>query len=240
MILEFDVGNTRCKWRLLDQDICVERGELELLASNFHLLPINPAIERIRAACVGGAGLESQLQSWASEKLGLACEFARTQATTAGLTNSYAEPCKMGVDRWLASIAAYHKYQSAVLVVDLGSALNAEVVDQAGQHLGGYIIPGAGLMQRALLLGTEQVRFEDELSPNLYPGKSTAEAVSYGIAVALVGATKQIIEQAGQYLPAGFNIVLTGGGAGVVRPYLPDNVDWQPDLVMDGLRWLLP
>ncbi len=71
-------------------------------------------------------------------------------------------------------------------------------------------------------------------------GRSTAEAVSYGVAIAMVGAIKQIMEQASQSLPEGFNIVLTGGGAESVRPYLADALDWRPDLVMDGLRLLLP
>jgi type III pantothenate kinase len=225
---------------VLDQGLPVAQGELEHAGNDFQGLPVNLAIDRIRVACVAGAEQESKLQRWASESLGVDCEFARTEAETAGLVNSYADPGKMGVDRWLASIAAYHKYQGAVLVLDLGSALNAEVIGSEGRHLGGYIIPGQALMRKALFTGTEQVRFEGKHSTGLQPGKSTAEAVNHGIAVTLLGASRQIIEQAGAILPAGFNVVLTGGGAGLVRPYLPDDVDLQPDLVMDGLRWLLP
>jgi type III pantothenate kinase len=240
MILECDIGNTRCKWRQLEAAGCIDRGVLDYVECGFDGLPVNPAIERVRVACVAGPERELQLQSWVSANLGLSCQFARTQAETAGLSNSYAEPEKMGVDRWLAAVAAYHHYNGAVLVIDVGSAVNAEFIDADGRHLGGYIIPGEGLMKKALLAGTGKVRFDDELSASLVPGRSTAEAVSYGIAVSILGTVKQIIEQAALSLPAGFNIALTGGGAELLRPYLPDDVDWRPELVMDGLRWLLP
>lgn len=240
MILECDMGNTLSKWRLLENGQCVDRGVLDSVERGFQGLPMSPSIRRVRVACVAGRELESQLQAWVAEALGLRCEFARTEAESAGLTNSYEQPEKMGVDRWLAAVAAYNECRSAVLVVDLGSALNAEVVDDSGCHLGGYIIPGAGLMRQALLEGTERVRFGDKLPVSLVLGRSTAESVDYGIAVAMVGTIKQIIEQASKSLPEGFNIVLTGGGAQSVRPYLPDTLHWRPDLVMDGLRLVLP
>jgi type III pantothenate kinase len=240
MILECDIGNTRTKWRLLEDGCCFDSGVLNTVDRGFQGLPVNPVIERVRVACVAGSELESKLQAWVSENLGLSCEFARTEAQAAGLTNCYEQPDKMGVDRWLAALAAYHEYRSAVLVIDLGSALTAEVVDDNGCHIGGYIIPGVGLMRQALLAGTEQVRFDDELPVSLALGRSTTEAVSFGITVAMVGTIKQIIEQAGQSLPEGFDIVLTGGGAEGVRAYLPDTLDWRPDLVLDGLRFLLP
>lgn len=240
MILECDIGNSRCKWRLLDAASCIERGVQSYVEHGFRGLPTNAAIERVRVACVAGREQELQLQSWATENLGLSCEFARTQAETAGLRNSYAEPENMGVDRWLAAVAAYHSYNNAVLVIDIGSALTAEFIDGEGKHLGGYIIPGEALMKKSLLAGTGRVRFDDEPPASLVPGRSTAEAVSYGVAVSTLGTVKQIIEQAALSLPADFNIVLTGGGAEFVRPYLPGEVDWCPELVMDGLGWLLP
>ncbi len=240
MILECDIGNTRCKWRLLEDGQCIERGVLDTVGEDFQGLPVNAGIQRVRVACVAGTAVESRLQLWARQYLALDCEFARTEAESSGLKNSYSRPEAMGVDRWLAALAAYRACRCAVLVIDLGSALTAEAVDGGGQHLGGYIIPGAELMQKALLAGTEQVHFDQGLPASLALGRSTTEAVNHGTAVALVGAVKQLIEQAGQYLPVGFNIVLTGGGAGIVRPYLPEAVEWRQDLVLDGLGYLLP
>ncbi len=134
MILECDIGNTRTKWRLLDGRLSVDSGSLNTVDCGFHGLPVNPVIERVRVACVAGSALELKLQAWVSENLGLSCEFARTGAQTAGLTNCYEQPDKMGVDRWLAAVAAYNEYRSAVLVIDLGSALTAEVVDGNGTY----------------------------------------------------------------------------------------------------------
>ena len=77
---------------------------------------------------------------------------------------------------------------AGLCVIDAGSALTIDIVSAAGQHEGGYIIPGAALMERALLLDTDRVRFDEEVGYALAPGTSTAEAVRHGIALAQAGA----------------------------------------------------
>ena len=73
MILECDIGNTRTKWRLLEGGRCIDSGALSADGGGFTGLPVNPVIERVRVACVAGSELESKLQAWISETLGLSC-----------------------------------------------------------------------------------------------------------------------------------------------------------------------
>jgi type III pantothenate kinase len=138
----------------------------------------------------------------------------------------------MGVDRWLAMLAAWQRLHAAVCVVDAGSALTIDLVDSSGQHSGGYIIPGSFLMERALLLDTGRVRFAEQVEYGLAPGVSTAQAVRHGIALAQVGAVGLAIDRADQPM----QLVFTGGGAQQLRDLLGRDGELVPELVFDGLE----
>ena len=164
---------------------------------------------------------------------GIAPWFARTQARTGTLHNSYADPGRMGVDRWLAMLGARARQPGRLCVIDAGSALTIDLVSAAGQHEGGYIIPGPALMERALLLDTERVRFDEDVEFTLVPGISTAEAVRHGIALAQAGAIVLALEQAGSEPLA----LLFCGGAGEALMHLVNRGgQWVPDLVFEGLE----
>ena len=88
-------------------------------------------------------------------------------------------------------------------------------------------------MERALLLDTDRVRFEEEAGYELRPGRSTAEAVRHGIAVAHAGAVGLALERAsvapGQRL-------FCGGGAPALMNLLATTEYYAPDLVFEGLE----
>ena len=87
-------------------------------------------------------------------------------------------------------------------------------------------------MERALLLDTDRVRFEEEVGYALAPGKSTAEAVRHGIALAQAGAVALALEQAGSEPLALF---FCGGAGGTLMRMVQRRSQWAPDLVFEGL-----
>jgi type III pantothenate kinase len=139
----------------------------------------------------------------------------------------------MGVDRWLAMLGARRRTGERLCVVDAGSALTIDLVDASGQHEGGYIIPGPALMERALLLDTDRVRFDEDTGYALTPGVSTAEAVRHGIALAQAGAVALALEQAGGDAP---ELFFCGGGARELMRLLERAGTFAPDLVFEGLE----
>jgi type III pantothenate kinase len=120
-------------------------------------------------------------------------------------------------------------------VIDAGSALTVDLVAASGEHEGGYIIPGPALMERALLLDTDRVRFEDAADYRLEPGTSTAEAVRHGIALAQAGAVALVMERTAEDPPT---LVFCGGGGEVLMGLLGLDGEWVPDLVFEGLERL--
>ncbi len=233
--LQLDVGNSGTKWRLLERGQVTARGicRPDDAGSQALLLDCAPAVEQVWIASVAGEAAEGALAGLLSERWGVTPWFARSTVTCAGVRNSYREPWRMGVDRWLAMLAAWQRVQGRVCVVDAGSALTCDIVAADGRHEGGYIIPGPTLMERALLLDTDRVRFAEDAGYALSPGTSTAEAVRHGIALAQAGALALAMDRAG-LAPA--QMLFCGGWGQTLMALLARGGSYQPDLVFEGLE----
>jgi type III pantothenate kinase len=232
--LQLDVGNSSAKWRLVHGDTVISRGNYRPgdSGSQALLLECTETLDEIWIASVAAPAAEQQLAALLAGQWGITPWFARSEAHTAGLHNSYAEPGRMGVDRWLAMLGARAREKGRLCVVDAGSALTIDIVSATGQHEGGYIIPGPALMERALLLDTDRVRFDEQIGYALAPGTSTAEAVRHGIALAQTGAVALALDQAG----SGAITLFFCGGAGETLMQLGSRGgQWAPDLVFEGL-----
>lgn len=233
--LQLDVGNSSAKWRLVDESGVRVRGRFRHNGEpDLKGLTSEPA--RIWIASVASDATEARLAAqlrarWPAARLW----FARSEANSGGLVNSYQQPERMGVDRWLAMLGAWHAHRERCCVMDAGSALTIDLVAADGRHEGGYIIPGPELMERALLLDTDRVRFAEEAVYGLAPGRSTAEAVRHGIALAQSGSVLVALRKAGQPAP---RQIFCGGAGKTLRELLGNVGEWRPDLVFEGLEVL--
>ncbi|MEM6300657.1 MAG: type III pantothenate kinase, partial [Pseudomonadota bacterium] len=193
-LLLIDAGNSSVKWAIVSRGSPVQAGKEpfgELLAR----LPDLGQFDLMLCSSVLSEDANASVEFHA-QQLGARCWFAQTDRELGGLTNSYADPSAMGVDRWLAMLGAWHRYRSAVCVIDAGTALTIDFVDHRGCHRGGYIIPGTHLMHQSLFANTDRVRNADEQVISLGPGTSTADAVGRGAQLAQIGAICCAIEQA--------------------------------------------
>jgi type III pantothenate kinase len=234
-VLLIDVGNTAIKW-------CVVTGSIDAIKAQRCPRELDHFVAAVTASV---SGLSSRPAVWLAsvsnetfdreltEALQGAGFESITHVVTAseelGLRNSYSEPQRMGVDRWLAMIAASYGRPEPCLVIDVGTALTIDVIAGDGQHLGGYIVPGIDLMQSALFRDTQRVRFTEQLDPATTPGSSTAACVVAGSWAALLGATTLVTRRYPDH-----RIVITGGAG---RDLLSLGLDgeWRPDLVLEGL-----
>lgn len=257
IVLDIDMGNTRLKWRLMSGNELVEQGafswsDVDLWAC---LAPHCIKLDRARVSSVAGEARNQALAARVRQKWGVETEFAQTAAAVAGVSNSYADPSRMGVDRWLAAVAAYRRVAKACLVVDCGSAVTLELIDPNGQHCGGYIVPGLRLMRRALFNDTDAVKVASQSLPaTLAPGKDTAAAVNNGLPQMVLGLIERAYRQleeiqlaggspgsAGSRAPA---IIVTGGDGRALMAHLDKplgkKAEFVADLVLDGLGIVLP
>lgn len=237
MILDLDVGNTRCKWRLTGDDgAVIGRGA----GTGVPVIEVAGSLRRVRIARV--AGETAEWRQWASEQFGIDAEFARSTACACGVSNGYREPERLGVDRWLAVCAAFARERRACVVVDAGTTITADAVAADGRHLGGYIAPGLRLLGGAVVANTAEVVWQSgrEAGASVGPGDSTQQAVSAGIAAMAAGFVERALRELTDRLAGQPVVYLTGGDGGRLRPLLPLDVIEAPDLVLEGLGLVLP
>ncbi len=151
------------------------------------------------------------------------------------LKNSYSDTRQMGIDRWLAMIASWEKYQSTLCVVSCGTALTIDSIDSEGNHLGGYIIPGIELMQRALIANTERINISIQNQALLDYADNTKSAANNGAFLATVAMIDRVVNN----LSNGSNIkpkcIISGGMAESIKLLLEHPFEHDPNLVLSGL-----
>ncbi|MEE4246245.1 MAG: type III pantothenate kinase [Kangiellaceae bacterium] len=226
MILLLDVGNSSIKWLITDEycDISPSAivGRLAYRADDSwselwkaideHVdlyklqQPINWAISSVKPT------VTQQLVA-ANNPWGLAAPYIASSTKQFGnLTNAYNNPLKMGVDRWLAMIAASDEGRESVLVIDCGTAITVDCVAPNGIHKGGFITAGMHTQLQALLSNTERV-FSDELVPSfdIAFADDTERCVENGLKAQLYGYFCQCIGQAVDNDCR--TVILAGGGS---------------------------
>lgn len=230
-----DAGNTRIRWaavratRILWQ-VALPAVELTQLTAAWARAA---APDRILVGTVAGPEVRETIISTARASWQREPGFLQSPASGWGVRNGYQEPAQLGIDRFAALVAANRRSPRGALVVDVGTAVTLDLL-VAGEHRGGYILPGPGLMARALASGTADVNAAAP-DPEEVPGVDTASAVGRGIMHAVVGAVAEVrAHLAGQGL-SGVPCIVTGGGAPLVAERIASPRNLLPGLVLEGL-----
>ena len=228
-----DLGNTRGKFQWDDGQALHFVGFWDYQHSPEPLLK-DHAGEPFIFASVADSLVNQQLCAMARQ-FKMECQQVRTQASRFGVNNGYDNPKQLGVDRWLALIGARHLDQGPCVVVDAGTAVTIDVMDSAGQHRGGWILPGLDLMTKALLGHTAALK-EVASDSNLSLATNTAQAIGNGNLAAVLGAISTALNQAKSPLGRPAQLWLTGGSAQQLSPWIELPHQVQSDLIFIGLR----
>ena len=245
MIVELDVGNTRAKWRRLgDARERLDGGSVEFEAIREAIPWLDPTPDSVKVASVAGEQFEADLCEFLQRRIGLLPRFPRATAQAGRVRSGYHVATQLGVDRWLAMLAAAEITSEAFAVLDAGSAITLDLVSGSGDHLGGYITPGFNAMRESLRQGTARVRpGATDRHIHRGPGRSTRDGVNAGIAK-MVGdyAVMEFSRFAGVH---GDDAVLfvTGGDGEMLSQLCADEgieARFVPELVLDGLAVACP
>jgi type III pantothenate kinase len=166
-------------------------------------------------------------------------EFVRVVPQAHGIECGYHDPSTLGVDRWLALLAGRRLLAGAFAVVSAGTAVTFDAVDAAGQHLGGLILPSDRLMLESLAANTRQIGAVDPAverpAVDALLGRSTAEAVAHGAGLAVAAAIDRAVGIVQTRLGGTVELLVTGGDAGRLAPWLESEAIIRADLVLEGL-----
>ncbi len=240
MRLLLDMGNTRLKWALQAQPLgWLARGAVDWQEADIPALLESawaglPRPDRVVAASVVDPAREVQVAAVIERLFACAPDWLRTPASACGVHNVYAEPQRLGVDRFLAMVAAFADGHAPCVLAGAGTALTLDALAFDGRHLGGLIAPGPQLMQQSLLAATARVRLERpgdilELADN------TADAVTSGCWLAAAALIERFVAQMTLRLGATPTLILGGGDAARLAPLLSLPSRLSQDGVLRGL-----
>lgn len=247
MILELDCGNSFIKWRVLHADAThlvaegVVDSDLALLDSLHGCVELD--LKHCRLVSVRTNDETAALVTALADAFGVVALCAAPSKAMSGVENGYEDFQRLGLDRWLAMLGAYHLAAGACLVLDFGTALTADFIAADGKHLGGFICPGMPLMRHQLRTHTRRIRYDDIAASraleSFAPGRNTVEAVERGCSLMLRGFVLTQLELAREYWSEDFTVFLTGGDADLVSGVVPQ-ARVVPDLVFVGLAMACP
>ena len=242
--LLFDVGNTFIKWGLLDElklvDLgCIRNEDFLAKECNALIKLIPPDAGRVIACCVASNNIDAKLTTLISNNYDCLIEYVQSESMAYGIRSGYQDASQLGVDRWVAMIAAKTQFSGDITVIDLGTAVTIDTIDEYGNHIGGQILPGLQLMLSSLDKKTDRITLPlisndlTNMKINFW-GDNTNDAIVFGACNAICGA----IERAIIYLQENGHsptVILTGGDALIFKNLMKEGYTHRPNLVLEGL-----
>lgn len=237
-LLCLDCGNTRLKWGLWSrkESVWLKQAALPLagiarLEEDWAQLPDELRPSSITACIVAASSVRSVLED-ISKRLSICLHWNESVYSQCGVTNHYAEPARLGADRWAALIGARSLQPGkACLVVNAGTATTVDHLDATGGFQGGLILPGLDLMRRALARETAQLPLAEGDFQAL--PRNTHTAIASGCLQATAGAIERMFRPMAEN--PGALCLLSGGAAGAVAPLLDIPLLRVENLVLEGL-----
>ncbi len=148
-----------------------------------------------------------------------------------------ANPAEVGADRLVNAIAAYHRYQTGLIVIDFGTATTFDVVSEAGEFLGGAISPGIGISADALHQRTAKLpRLEVFSSPPSAIGRDTMESIRSGVVFGYAGLVDGMVRRIRAEMASELKVIATGGLAPAMQGVSETIAAVEPDLTLKGLK----
>lgn len=247
--LVVDIGNARVKWSFAHGGELVGTAGSALHAgreadafAEMEAALGGREISAVVVANVAGDAPARQLDALVERRFGLRARYLQTTAEAAGVRCAYAQPTRLGVDRWVAVIAAHHRarpHGRAACVITAGTALTFDAVSADGRHLGGLIFPGPRIMAEALASHTHRIgpTLQIEQVPRGLDvlGRSTDEAVGHAAWLGPAAAFDRVIATVAAQTPSPPLVLLAGGDAATLRRWLETDVEVEADLVLAGL-----
>lgn len=243
-VLAIDVGNTRLKWALYDRphpDAALLAHGAEFL-ENIETLSEGPwaelpAPEKMLGCIVAGDAVKRRVQEQ-MELWDFTPQWVVASAAEAGMVNGYDHPARLGSDRWVAMVGARQRMlakgqKRPLVVVMVGTAVTVEAIDENGRFLGGLILPGHGIMLRALESGTAGLHVPTgEVRP--FP-TNTSDALTSGGTYAIAGACERMVQHLREHTGMEPLCVMTGGAGWKMAPSMSIQFELVDNLIFDGL-----
>ena len=233
--LVLDVGNTHVKYGYFVSDALQKTG----VCTDWTTLQWNTFFKAnpTESILVGGDG--SQTKHLVA-KFSNASKIIFIDSTiNYPFTSDYDNLDSLGIDRRALLAGALLKFpDTPALIIDAGSCITYDFMDENGHHIGGAISPGRAMRYHAMHLFTEKLPHLNptEIIPAI--GKSTKTSMELGVESGVIAEIQSHID-AFSHSHGNFTIILTGGDANFLNKKIKNTIFAVSDLTLIGLYHLL-
>ena len=248
MLLVIDIGNTNTvigvydgkhlvkDWRIRTERRTTE-DEFNILASNL-FSESNISSKKINKTIISCVvpPMVTILDSFCRKYLGHAPHWVDAMSAS-NLPIRYKNPSEVGADRIVNAVAAFHKYQTSLIVIDFGTATTFDSISEKGEYLGGAISPGIMIASEALFMKASKLpRVEIFVPPKSVIGKDTANSIKAGIIFGYAGLVDGMVRRMKIEMGTNPRVIATGGLAELMRQVSETIEVVEPALTLEGLR----
>lgn len=255
MLLAVDVGNSHTVSGVFDGDRIVAEWRLKSdrdrtgdeLAIRYHALFQMAAID---PATITGFIVASVVPTLETAWLAYAARYLAARlrseplavghATRTGIVLATETPSEVGADRIVNAVAAWQRFAAPLIVIDFGTAITFDCVNNRGEYLGGAILPGLGISLDALAARTAKLpRVDIDRPPQSVIGRNTVEAIRSGLLVGTGGMVDRMVARLAAELAEPqeeVRVIGTGGMAHLIAPYSDRLGIIDPHLTLRGLQ----
>lgn len=244
-LLAVDVGNTVTKFGVFVEDRLMGTWEITTPASctaDEAWAHAARAIDMLDAPEPGFAILSCVVPSLSDVwdiALGKLCgtrPYVVGSGIKTGIRMRYDDPAEVGSDRVADAVAAREAYGAPVVVVDLGTTTNIEVVDESGAFAGGIIAPGVALGARSLTSAAARLPMIELRAPERVIGRSTRAAMQSGVVLGEAARIDGLLDAVMGELGCDAPVVITGDGAARVAALIAHEATVDEALTLRGLH----
>ncbi len=237
MKLLCDLGNTRLKWAFWDGALsgfgsAGYVGEHDFTSALLGLKEVPSLVAAISVA----PRFHPLFTEFCERHWRVTPRWYRARREAAGIRSLYEPPETLGADRFAALVGARARTgRRSVSVVDCGTAITVDALDGEGVFQGGVIMPGMAASAEALRRTAEGLAVTDSVAVASVLGRRTHDAVRGGLVIGAAGAIDRVLgEQRSQFADDPL-VLVTGGDAEILSPYLKSRHEIVPHLTLEGL-----
>lgn len=246
MILALDIGNTNIVIGCIDSE---KTYFIERLSTNRKKTELEYAVDiktvldiyGVTAEKIEGCIISSVVPQITNIAVLAAKKIIQTEVIVlgpgvkTGLNIKMDNPSQLGADLVADAVAGIAEYQAPMIVIDMGTATTASVIDANKNYIGGMILPGVGVSLDALTSRASQLSGISIEAPKKVIGKNTIDCMKSGVLYSNAGAIDGIIERIEEELGEKATVIATGGLAKKIVPYCKKEIILDEDLLLKGL-----
>ncbi len=157
-----------------------------------------------------------------------------------GMNIATENPAEVGADRIVNAVAAWERFHSPLIVIDFGTAITFDCVNNEPAYVGGTIHPGIGISLDALATRTAKLpRLDIDVTPDHPIGTTTVKAIHSGMLYGFGGLVDRMVQVLSRQLTPDqerARTIATGGMAELIKPYSQTIDEIDTELTLTGLQ----